>query len=148
MYESVFLQITQKVKLLETGSHLLLSGVHREILIFGGTHLGLLLMSFAPLSKKDKKRKKEMYLQSKLTVPNKTLNFKRTCKRKIVNGNKAVSKSLMAEEDCRACPGGVRNRLWSYRHCLLGDGQHTVGHPLGLIQLFPNTSTILTFIQK
>lgn len=55
MYESVFLQITQKVKLLETGSHLLLSGVHREILIFSGTHLGTLLMSFAPLSKKIQK---------------------------------------------------------------------------------------------
>lgn len=62
MYESVFLQITQKVKLLETGSHLLLSGVHREILIFSGTHLGTLLMSFSPLSKKDRKRKKEMHL--------------------------------------------------------------------------------------
>lgn len=62
MYESVFLQITQKVKLLETGSHLLLSRIHREILIFSGTHLGTLLMSFAPLSKKDRKKKKEMHL--------------------------------------------------------------------------------------
>lgn len=54
MYESVFLQITQKVKLLETGSHLLLSCVHREILIFSGAHLGTLLMVFSTFQKRQK----------------------------------------------------------------------------------------------
>lgn len=54
MYESVFLQITQKVKLLETGSHLLLSRVHREILIFSGAHLGTLLMVFSTFQKRQK----------------------------------------------------------------------------------------------
>jgi len=59
MYESVFLQITQKVKLLETGSHLLLSWVHREILIFSGAHLGTLLMVFFNLSKKTKRGRRK-----------------------------------------------------------------------------------------
>lgn len=39
-----------------------------------------------------------MYLQSKLTVPNKTLNFKRKFKRNVVNVNKAVTENPISAE--------------------------------------------------